>query len=295
MASAPVRRAASMTLSASRYDSAGGGGPSSTASLASCTNGRSVSASECTAIVRRPIRPAVRSTRRAISPRLATSRDSNTPIDALSRRSGSRGRRLTGVGLTIVVLVGAVAVGYALNGTWSGLTTLRLRWRRMVVAAVLAQTGGAALGILGVTDARRGYVVGLALSAICAAAFCTGNLRVPGVPLVTLGLIANAVVVTLNGAMPVSIVAALRAGVPITDIAAGYDARHEIAVDRTTWRSLGDVVPLPLPVRPEVVSPGDVLVAAGLGELVVMGMLRRRPSPPGRRRAVMEGDHPTEE
>jgi hypothetical protein len=199
------------------------------------------------------------------------------------------------VGLTVVVLVGAVAVGYALNGTWLGLTTLRLRWRRMVVAAVLAQTGGAALGILGVTDSRRGYVIGLTVSAACAAAFCAGNLRVPGVPLVTLGLVANALVVTLNGAMPVSIVAALRAGVPITDIAAGYDARHTIAGGDSTWRSLGDVIPLPLPVRPEVVSPGDVLVAAGLGELVVMGMLRRRVTPPGRRRAVMDGDHRDEE
>src|SRR3954464_892012 len=294
MASAPVRRAASMTFSASREDSAGGAEPSRTASSASWTNGRSVSASECTAIVRRPIRAAVRSTRRAISPRLATSSDSNTPIDALSRRCGARGRRLAGVGLTIVVLVGAVAVGYALNGTWAGLTTLRLRWRRMVVAAVVAQTGGATLGILGVTDARRGYVLGLALSAMCAAAFCVGNLHVPGVPLVTLGLAANALVVTLNRAMPVSIVAALHAGVPITDIAAGYDARHTIADEGTVLPSLGDVVPLPLPIPPEVVSAGDVLVAAGLGELVVMGMRRRRVHPPGRRRAVMEADRAEE-
>src|SRR4051812_5876151 len=165
----------------------------------------------------------------------------------------------------------------------------------MVVAAVVAQTGGAALGILGVTDARRGYVVGLALSAMCAAAFCVGNRAVPGVPLVTLGLAANALVVTLNGAMPVSIVAALRAGVPITDIAAGYDARHDIAGEGTVWRSLGDVVPLPLPLRPEVVSPGDVLVASGLGELLVMGMLRRRVSGAGQRRAVMDDDNSTEE
>jgi uncharacterized protein DUF5317 len=216
-------------------------------------------------------------------------------MDALSRRCGSRVRRLTGVGLTIVVLVGAVAVGYALNGTWVGLTTLRLRWRGMVVAAVVAQTGGAALGILGITDARRGYVVGLALSAMCAAAFCVGNRYVPGVSLVTLGLAVNALVVILNGAMPVSIVAALRAGVPITDIAAGYDARHTIAGEGTTLRSLGDVVPLPLPIRPEVVSAGDVLVAAGLGELVVMGMLRRRVYGPGRRRAVMDGEDRAEE
>jgi len=124
----------------------------------------------------------------------------------------------------------------------------------------------------------------------------SANRYVPGVSLVTLGLAVNALVVILNGAMPVSIVAALRAaGVPITDIAAGYDARHTIAGEGTTLRPLGDVVPLPLPIRPEVVSAGDVLVAAGLGELVVMGMLRRRVYGPGRRRAVMDGEDRAEE
>jgi hypothetical protein len=195
------------------------------------------------------------------------------------------------VALALVALVGAVAVGYALGGDWGRLTALRLRWRRWVVAAVLAQTGGALVGVLGYGDPRHAYVVGLALSAACAAVFCTRNLRVAGVPLVTLGLCANAAVVAVNGAMPVSVSAALRADVPLVDIAAGHDARHELAGSWTTWRWLGDVIPVPLPVRSEVVSPGDVLVAAGLGELVVMGMLRRRDD---EGRDVMVGD-PDEE
>ena len=186
------------------------------------------------------------------------------------------------MGLAVVVLVMAVGVALLCGGSWSALTALRLRSRRLVVAAVAAQLGGATLGVLGAADPRRAYVVGLAVSAACAAAFCARNLRVAGVPLITAGLVANAVVVGLNGAMPVSIEAALRAGVPIVSIAAGDDARHEIAGRGTTWRPLGDVVPVPLPLRPEVVSPGDVLVAAGLAELVVLGMLRRRGS--GRRR-----------
>ena len=180
------------------------------------------------------------------------------------------------MGLAIVALVGAVAVGYALGGSWSRLTGLRLHWRRFVVAAVVAQTGGALVGVLGYGDPRRAYVVGLALSAVCAVAFCTRNLRVAGVPLVTLGLLANATVVSLNGAMPVSLSAASRAGVSLINIAAGDDDRHKIADSSTTLRMLGDVIPLQLPVRSEIVSPGDVLVAAGLAELVVMGMLRRR-------------------
>jgi hypothetical protein len=185
-------------------------------------------------------------------------------------------RRLTGVGLAIVVLVGAVAVGYALGGAWSRLIALRLRWRRLIVAAVIAQSGGALLGLLGYGDPRRAYVIGLAASALCAAAFCAWNLRVAGVPLVTLGLLANATVVAVNGAMPVSVSAASRAGVSVIEIAAGHDDRHKIADSDTGLRMLGDVIPVPLPVRSEIVSPGDVLVAAGLAELVVMGMLRRR-------------------
>jgi hypothetical protein len=180
------------------------------------------------------------------------------------------------MGLALVALVGAVAVGWALGGSWSRLTALHLRWRGLVVAAVVAQAGGALLGVLGAADPRHSYVAGLVVSALCASAFCARNLRVAGVPLITAGLLANAIVVLANGAMPVSIVAALRAGVPITEIAAGADARHEIAGTGTTWRTLGDVIPVPLPARPEVVSPGDCLVAAGLAELLVLGMIRRR-------------------
>ena len=175
-----------------------------------------------------------------------------------------------------MALVGSVAVGYALGGTWARLTALRLRWRRFLVAAVVAQTGGALVGVLGYGDPRRAYVIGLAVSALCAAAFCAWNLRVAGVPLVTVGLLANATVVAVNGAMPVSVSAASRAGVSVVEIAAGNDDRHKIADSGTTLRALGDVIPVPLPVRSEIVSPGDVLVAAGLAELVVMGMLRRR-------------------
>jgi hypothetical protein len=199
------------------------------------------------------------------------------------------------VGLAVVTLVGAIAVGYALGGSWHRLTQLHLRWRGFVVAAVVAQGGGAMLGLVGAADSRRSYVVGLAVSALCAAAFCARNLRVAGVPLMTLGLALNALVVGINGAMPVSIDAAYRAGVPTYDIAMGFDARHEIAGTGTAVRWLGDVIAVPLPARPEVVSPGDVLVAAGLGELLVVGMLaRRRRTGPAAERVPSSSTAPTD-
>ncbi|MBV9097231.1 MAG: DUF5317 domain-containing protein [Frankiaceae bacterium] len=175
--------------------------------------------------------------------------------------------------LAVVVLVGAIVVGLAAGGSWRRLTDLPLRRLRLVVAAVLAQVGGTVVGALGIAQESTSYAVGLALSAAFALAFCWHNGRTAGVPLVTAGLILNALVVAANGAMPVSIVAAYHARVPIAAISAGTDARHEIAGEGTALSWLGDVVPLPLPLRPEVVSAGDVLVVAGLAELVVVGML----------------------
>jgi Family of unknown function (DUF5317) len=156
----------------------------------------------------------------------------------------------------------------------STLAELPLRARRLVVVAVLAQLAGGVLAIA--TNDHGFYPAGLAVSALAALGFCARNARIAGVPLVTVGLIANALVVSLNGAMPVSVFAAARAGVPTASIAAGNDPRHSIAGAGSTWRWLGDVVPVPLPWRPEVVSPGDGLIAAGLGELVLLGMQPRR-------------------
>lgn len=173
--------------------------------------------------------------------------------------------------LTVVVLVGALLLALALGGRWSRLSTLQLRSRLLVPAALLVQSAGGFFADYG--DTGRAYAAGLALSAVLVGVFCVRNLGSRGIGLVTLGLAANALVVALNGAMPVSIDAAYRARVPIGAISGGTDARHEIAGIGTRLRPLGDVIPVPLPVRPEVVSVGDVLVAAGLAELLVVGMM----------------------
>jgi hypothetical protein len=102
-------------------------------------------------------------------------------------------------------------------------------------------------------------------------AFLARNRRARGTGLVAVGLLTNALVVAANGAMPVSPQAADRAGVGVLEVLTG-DRRHELEGPDTRLRALGDVVPVPLPWRPEVVSAGDVLVAAGLGQLVFLGM-----------------------
>jgi len=175
------------------------------------------------------------------------------------------------VSLVVAVLLGALLVGRACGGSVERLGALSLRRRRLVVAALLAQA-------LGVVAGGPLHAVGLAASAGLAAAFLLVNRGVRGTGLVALGLTANALVVGLNGAMPVSAAAAARAQVALGDVVAGLDGRHELETPQTRLPLLGDRVPVLLPVRPEVVSAGDVLVAAGLGQLVVMGMLTRLPA-----------------
>jgi hypothetical protein len=121
------------------------------------------------------------------------------------------------------------------------------------------------------------FLILLAVSALLAAGFLAVNRGVRGTGLVAAGLLSNALVVGLNGAMPVSADASGRAGISTQDILSA-DPRHELAGPATRLDLLGDVVPVLLPVHPEVVSPGDVLVAAGLAELVVLGMRPRRRS-----------------
>jgi hypothetical protein len=128
------------------------------------------------------------------------------------------------VGLALILLVGAAGIAVASGGSVAALGELRLRGTRLVVFAAIFQLLGGGLARL--TNASGFYAAGLALSALAALAFCVRNVRIAGLPLVTLGLVANALVVVVNGTMPVSAAAARRANVPIAAIAAGTDPRH---------------------------------------------------------------------
>ena len=193
--------------------------------------------------------------------------------------------------LVLLVVLAALVLGRLAGGRVSRLGALALRDRRLVPAALALQlAGGWAGGVL--------HPLGLAASALLVAVFLARNRGLRGGGLVALGLAANALVVGLNGAMPVRDRAALRAGVPVQAAGSPEDLRHEREDASTHLRPLGDVVPVPLPGGGEVVSPGDVLVAAGLGQLLVLGMLGSSGSrddglchPGGQRRQRRGGRH----
>jgi hypothetical protein len=180
--------------------------------------------------------------------------------------------------LVLVVAVLAVAVAVAAGG--DRLVRLRVRAVRLLVVTAVLQLVTATLAPGSVAI----RVLTLLLSVLFVGLFLWGNWRVAGVPLIAAGLLLNGVVVVLNFAMPVSVSAAARAGLKPAELHLGDDPFHERAGPHTLLADLGDTIPVALPMQPQVVSPGDVLVAAGVALLLVTGGAWRRDlRPPPRR------------
>jgi hypothetical protein len=175
--------------------------------------------------------------------------------------------------LVLVVAVVALAVSVATGG--SRLALVRVRAVRLLVAAAIVQLGTSALAPG--SGLARGTA--LVLTTVLVGLFLVGNARLPGVPLVALGLLLNVVVVGANAAMPVSVDAAARAGISRAELGLADDAMRTRSGPDTHLAYLGDVVPVALPYRPQVVSAGDVLVAAGVGLLLLTAGARPPQTP----------------
>jgi uncharacterized Zn-binding protein involved in type VI secretion len=192
------------------------------------------------------------------------------------------------VTLGLVVVAVALVVGRLAGGRVRALGRLPLRGGRVLAAAVALQVAAHVAARLGdaVVPAR---VLSLAAFA-CTGLVVAANVRLPGAPLAGLGLALNALFVGANGGlMPVTVRALEGAAPPDAGLVAAVvrDPLHDVADEDSRLLPLADVIPVPLPWRPVVASPGDLLLAAGLGLLVVEGMLVGRV-----RRAACEDDAP---
>ncbi len=172
--------------------------------------------------------------------------------------------------LVLLALVAGVVAGFARGGGLARLATLRPRRNRLLVTAI----GLHALGVLGgwLWDPLLPMLVGLSWAVL--AFYAWVNRPIHGAALLAAGLAANAVVLLANGAMPVSGSAAARAGADPAVVLETGDHEPIASDSRLPW--LGKVVPVAFPPRPEVVSPGDVAVAAGIAVLLGMGLTGRR-------------------
>jgi hypothetical protein len=179
--------------------------------------------------------------------------------------------------LFIPIIVLAVLLGYVLGGRLKRLEDLPLRWWWFVLAGLAVQFFPLPEG-----DAGRDLLVRtgvLAFSYGLLLLFAFANLRLPGMWFIALGLACNALVIVVNGGMPVGEEALRDSGQ--TDllqvlVEQGAD-KHHLLDDGDSLTFLADVIGVPSPVA-QVISVGDIFVYAGLMWLIVWAMRERSPS-----------------
>lgn len=192
---------------------------------------------------------------------------------------------LNGDTMSIVVIVAlalaaGLIVGYAKHGRLRRLASPPPVRNRLLLTAL----GLYIVAVFASWAWESALPVLSALSWFVVAFYAWLNRWMPGARLVALGLVANALVLLVNSSVPISPSAAERAGV---EISALEGPRTEPTNSSTRLAWLAKSIPVAFPPRPEVVSPGDIAVAAGLATVVATGMTGRRPATsvlPARRR-----------
>jgi hypothetical protein len=174
----------------------------------------------------------------------------------------------------LVVVALGVLVSYARGGRLRRAAEAPLHWRSLLFLGVAIQLSVDALAareILG--DATTlGWLL-LLLSQVLVIGFLVANRYLPGVFLVALGLLLNAVVMAANGAMPVDPAAIQALGLGDVEVPLG---KHTLMDEHTRMPWLADILPLP-PLR-TIISIGDVVLAAGVIPLTHALMSYRTPA-----------------
>lgn len=169
----------------------------------------------------------------------------------------------------LAVVIGAV-IGLLLPPTARHRASPRLRFLPVLAVGAAGQAVTARL------DETASVTVAIA-SFVVLVGWAATNLHIIGMGVVTVGLVANLLVIALNGGMPVRARALVDAGVIGAREAAGVELegfRHVADGDRLDF--LGDVIAVPE--IDEAISFGDVIIWVGAAD-VVAHLLRRRRKP----------------
>jgi Family of unknown function (DUF5317) len=190
--------------------------------------------------------------------------------------------------LFLVVAGAGIAVGLARGGAVAGLREAGVRAVRLGLACLGVQ---ALVVLLPLRALGLPLVIGPVLL-LAALATLLGvarpNARLPGVPLVALGLLLNLLVVLANLGMPVPADTLERAGITVSQpVPARPDAKHVLERAGTRLGLLGDR----LAVRPlrTVTGYGTVIELAGL--FLLLQHLVRGPGPFRRDDGTAHGAH----
>ena len=187
-----------------------------------------------------------------------------------------------------VIVVGFL-IGFLVGGRLSGFEHVRIEWWGLAIAGLAVQFIPLPEGANGTDLLVRTIVLAVSYTLLltCAAR----NVRMPGMPLILLGLALNAAVIVANGGMPVSEEALRTSGqdAVLADLQEAGADKHHLETDGDVLRPLGDVIGVPPPVS-QAISVGDVIVYLGLIWLVV-SIMRGRNQPSSSSGPGYQGRH----
>jgi hypothetical protein len=181
--------------------------------------------------------------------------------------------------LWIAALGIGVAAGLLARGRIDNLARLRFRWPWLVVAVLLVRAAILLTPIRHFDGVQYLYLA--ALTALMAWTLWQIEM-VPGIWLIAAGSALNLVVIATNGArMPVA--PALAGGL----VHSGSLGQYTLLTAETNLSWLADWIALPGPLT-EAYSPGDVVVALGIGVVIALAMRSQTGSVETRPRIVSD-------
>ena len=175
-----------------------------------------------------------------------------------------------------IVIAGLAAVLLALSrgGSFESLARTKLGMGWLVIAGLVLQFAFEIWDPEWLTPGWALLVV-LASNALILA-FVLLNRGTPGMWAIGVGVLLNVIVISANGAMPVS-TDAIRVA-EVTSAPDENSLKHEVLGPQTRLPWLGDV--LPLPKLKEILSAGDVALLVGIGLLIYGRMVDQKREAP---------------
>jgi DHA3 family macrolide efflux protein-like MFS transporter len=180
------------------------------------------------------------------------------------------------------VLIGGIALGLVLGlvagGHLTNLAHVRLGRTWILCAAVLIRFGTEILLNAGFppAEALRIPLLGGAYALLLIALW--PNRTYPGISLAVIGILANAIVIVVNGGyMPIWEPSLRLAGLTPADVTSALHVKLGGGLDANFLLHLGpfgDVIPIPLPFVQNVASIGDVFLTLGLAFFLFAGVVR---------------------
>ena len=180
------------------------------------------------------------------------------------------------------MLIGGIALGLVLGllagGDLLNLGSIRLKRLGLLILAVFVRFGTEILLNTGVPIAETLRLPLLAGSYLLLLFALWPNRTYPGISLAFIGVLANAVVIVVNGGyMPIWVTSLEIAGMSPADVTSSLHYILPAPLDANFLLHLGpfaDVIPIPFPLVQNVASIGDAFLTFGLGFFLFAAVVR---------------------